>query len=174
MHEVTIDKLASRLFQEKLSVIKQLDGPTGDFARGIHHLRISGLKIIKMRPSHGDNDDDNNIRVFCTQPDEQFRHVRATLPGIIIEVSVSQKWEKIKDKAERLMRKAKGKVALVINIDYPDHVHSKEATVSVWRSEILQHGLGPDGNQRSWTWSQEVNQEVCLLHINHHSLFIDF
>lgn len=174
MHALTVDMLAIRLFREKLSVIKQLDGPTGDFARGIIPLRSSDLEIIKMRPSHGDNDDDNNIRVFSTEPDEQFSHLRAPFPGIIIEVSVSQRWEQVKDKAEKLMRKAKGKVALVINIDYPDHVHSKEATVSVWRSKILQHGLGPDGNQRSWSWSQEVNQEVCLLHINHHSLFTDF
>lgn len=157
LHEGTRMELG-RLVQKLLDYITAQGGPAGEFAGRIEQELSADVEIKRRRRRRGDDNDNNNdnaaevLPVLFIQPDEQFRHERAMLPGLVIEVSVTQSWDDVRTKAERLLSKAKGRVAVVINVDFPDYLHSKEATLTVWRHAARD----PKGG-----WYPQVEQEVC-------------
>ncbi|TPX12771.1 uncharacterized protein E0L32_000948 [Thyridium curvatum] len=154
LHDGTIVELG-RLVQKLLDYITAQGGPAGDFAGRIEPESSTDVDIERRRRrDDNENNNDNAAEVFTVlriQPDEQFRHERAMLPGLVIEVSVTQKWDDVRTKAERLLSKAKGMIAAVINVDFPDYLHSKEATLTVWRHAARD----PKGG-----WYPRVEQEI--------------
>jgi hypothetical protein len=65
-------------------------------------------------------------------PDAMFTHEDAGWPGVVIEVSYSQKRKALRDLADDYILESDGGIGLVIGLDI-EYRGSREATVSTWR-----------------------------------------
>jgi hypothetical protein len=65
-------------------------------------------------------------------PDAMFTHEDAGWPGVVIEVSYSQKRKALRDLADDYILESDGGIGLVIGLDI-EYKGSREATVSTWR-----------------------------------------
>ncbi|KAI9734349.1 MAG: hypothetical protein M1834_002455 [Cirrosporium novae-zelandiae] len=74
-------------------------------------------------------------------PDAQFGHSQAAYPGVVIEVSYSQKQKDLARLADDYILGSDGNIRVVINLSV-EYRGSKKATLSVWRSRILQNDAG--------------------------------
>ncbi|KAJ8059729.1 hypothetical protein OCU04_011373 [Sclerotinia nivalis] len=69
-------------------------------------------------------------------PDAQFRHPRARFPGIVIEVSYSQKRKNLDFLADDYIIGSNGNIKVVVGIDV-EYKNTKKATLSVWRTSTV-------------------------------------
>jgi hypothetical protein len=90
-------------------------------------------------------------------PDSSFRHLEAQYPGIIIEVSYSQKRKDLPRLADDYILGSDGNVCAVIGLDV--EYRGKMATLSVWRPRIL---INDDGSEELQAEQTVINQ-VCLI-----------
>jgi hypothetical protein len=74
-------------------------------------------------------------------PDAQFRHSRAQYPGVVIEVSYSQKRRDLARLADDYILGSDGDIRAVVGLDV-EYRGSKKATISVWRPQIVSNGAG--------------------------------
>jgi len=66
------------------------------------------------------------------EPNAMFTHVGARWPGVVIEVSYSQKRKDLRDLADDYILESNGGIGLVIGLDI-EYRGSRKATVSTWR-----------------------------------------
>lgn len=88
---------------------------------------------------------------FKHVPDIRFHHEDAAWPGVVIEVSYSQKRKGLVDLAENYILASDGGIRVVVGIDL-EYKKSKEASISIWRLKI---SPGDDGQPKG-----EVIQEL--------------
>jgi hypothetical protein len=87
-------------------------------------------------------------------PDGSFKHVEAQYPGVVKEVSYTQKKMDLPLLASDYIIRSRGSIKVVIGIDL-----SKKATLSVWRPQIRRNKAGKEGIFTHKT----VSKQVCLL-----------
>lgn len=68
-------------------------------------------------------------------PDAQFRHDEAQYPGVVIEVSYSQKQRDLRSIVDNYILGSDGNIRVVVCLDV-DYRNGKHATLSVWRPSI--------------------------------------
>ncbi|PBP19279.1 hypothetical protein BUE80_DR009502 [Diplocarpon rosae] len=101
---------------------------SAEFANEISSERSSTIKSTDEEYSRHD-------------PDEQFRHQKAQFPGVVIEVSYSQKRKDLGRLADDYILGSDGEVRVVAGV----HIgcrNSKKATLSVWRPKIVTNQAG--------------------------------
>ena len=95
---------------------------------------------------------------FKHVPDIRLHHEDAAWPGVVIEVSYSQKRKSLIDLAENYLLASDGGIRVMVGIDLEYKKKSKEAGISIWR---LKTSLGHDG-QPEGKVIQELDNEVHM------------
>ena len=94
---------------------------------------------------------------FKLVPDIRLHHKDAAWPGVVIEVSYSQKRKSLIDLAENYLLASDGGIRVMVGIDL-EYKKSKEASISIWR---LKTSPGHDG-QPEGEVIQELDNEVHM------------
>lgn len=91
------------------------------------------------------------------QPDASFQHFEAQYPGVILELSYSQKKKDLPRYTNEYILGSDANIRVVIGIDV-EYKGSKEASVSVWRPLIKVNDVG----EKELSVVQTVSDQVCL------------
>lgn len=111
-----------------LQSIAQSQGPSGLFA--LNTGGIGSPKITFEESDYGSH-----------QPDAAFKHLDEAYPGVVIEISYSQKKKDLPRLADDYILGSDQSIRSVIGIDI-EYKASKQATVSIWRPQIIQNDAG--------------------------------
>jgi hypothetical protein len=118
-------------------------GPVAEFTRMI---RSNGSASITFAdPKFGRHD-----------PDASFKHLSARYPGVVIEVSYSQKRGDLRRLADDYILGSDGSIRLVIGIDIG--YNNKCATVSTWRPKFQVN----DAGKEEFVAHQTLSNQVCF------------
>ena len=128
----------------QLETVARGHGPSAEFARCIECWSSS---TITFEESEYDKHD----------PDTQFGHSQAQYPGVIIEVSYSQKRKRLERLAEEYILGSNGDVRVVIGLDI-EYRGSKKGTVSMWRPQIVRN----DAGEQELVCVQTVTDQVFI------------
>jgi hypothetical protein len=101
--------------------------------------------------------DEGRQRSIEHVPDIMFIHKDATWPGVVIEVSNSQKRKSLVDLADDYILESNGSINVVVGVDL-NYKKSKEASVSIWR---LKKSTNDDGEVEGEV-VQVVDNQVSL------------
>ena len=96
---------------------------------------------------------------FKHVPDIRFHHKDAAWPGVVLEISYSQKRKSLVDLAENYLLASNGGIRVMVGIDL-DYKKSKEASISIWRLEISPC----DDGELQGEVIQELDNEVSIFH----------
>ncbi|KAK4981952.1 hypothetical protein LTR66_009577 [Elasticomyces elasticus] len=112
-------------------IVRQLEtigvglGKAAEFARDILDMGSTTISLVadevrSLRSKH--------------EPDASFRHVDAEFPGVVVEVSYSQKRKDLARLADDYLLGSDGSTRAFIGLDI-EYRGSRKATVSMWRSQ---------------------------------------
>jgi hypothetical protein len=124
LHDRFIIQVAQDI-DAQLDTIGLETGKTGQFARDLEWL---GSGKIFLAP-----------KLSTREPDASFRHVDAEYPGVVIEVSYSQKRKDLPHLADSYLLGSDGSTRVFIGIDI-EYRGSHKATVSIWRPQYVWNG----------------------------------
>lgn len=117
-----ISKLLERLAEQGNSA--------SEFAAKISNGGSSRIFLRDGTTEDGQQADSSNF--LQRQPDAQFQHCDAVYPGVVLEVSYSQRGENLKKAANDYILHSNGDIKAVIGIDV-NYGGTKESTISLWR-----------------------------------------
>jgi hypothetical protein len=143
LHEDFAASVVERI-QHELSLIASHEDASAKFAKVIKYGGSGRIRFAD--PSYGSH-----------EPDALFRHPRARYPGVVIEVSYSQKRVDLPRLADDYILGSNGNIRVVIGLDI--NYRGKMATLSVWRPRILTN----DDGDKVLLAEQTVADQVCLL-----------
>ncbi|ELR06578.1 hypothetical protein VC83_06264 [Pseudogymnoascus destructans] len=124
LHETFI----ANIVEEIQIQLKSIQGPAASFAKKISSR---GSTSIKFRDEeYGKHD-----------PDAQFQYLEAPYPGVVIEVSYSQKRKDLARLADDYILGSDSDIRAVVGLDI-EYSANKEATLSVWRPNIETNDAG--------------------------------
>jgi hypothetical protein len=90
-------------------------------------------------------------------PDGSFKHIEAKYPGVVIEVSYSQKKKDLPLLASDYIISSRGSIQAVVGIDLA--YTGKQATLWVWRPQIRRNKAG----KKAIFIHRAISKQVCLL-----------
>jgi hypothetical protein len=140
------ETLRSRITQElilQLRTIAQSSSPSAIFADNIGSY--GSAEIVSKDSKYG-----------LHQPDDSFQHHDAQYPGVILELSYSQKKKDLPRLADAYILGSDADIRVVVGIDV-EYQGSKKASVSIWRPHI---GVDATG-ETELSVIQTVTDEVC-------------
>jgi len=146
----------ARLFHEQLALCFVTDlqrkfdsiaSGTGPAATFTEKIRPTNSVTIEFNTSH-----DNKH-----SPDASFKHLDAKYPGVVMDVSYSQKRQDLPRLAQDYITRSNGAIKVVVGTDLD--YRGKEATLSVWRAQIR---VSTAGRKRLHV-QQTLSDQVCLL-----------
>lgn len=148
LHEIFLARVVQEI-QKRLDTFMDAGDQPRDFAQKIRHNGSGRLDL-----QSGDGDDRDTIR---RQPDAMFKHSAARWPGVIIEVSYSQKTKALPHLADDYILETDGSVCVVVGLDID--YKTKKGTILMWRPkyETDEHG------QPSLEAAQTLNGQVHSL-----------
>jgi hypothetical protein len=124
------DQLAGSFIDDlgwQLRSIASGAGPAATFAQKIRSTLSATIEFIASRDTKH-------------SPDASFKHVQAKYPGIVMEVSYTQKRQDLPLLAHDYIIGSRGNIKVVVGIDL--EYTGKKATLSVWRPQIRVNGAG--------------------------------
>ena len=133
--------------QRQLGIIATGTGEAAEFAKNVSHQGSPRLQFPadevrdEGEASSGDGEETASSKYDAHEPDAAFSHLDAQWPGIIIEVSFSQKEKELKDLAEDYILGSDGNIRVVIGLNI-EYKQSKKATISVWRPQYVEQRDG--------------------------------
>lgn len=150
VHDATNRGIAD-LIKQELGLVRNLGGTTGRFASQIYDIGSALIEVENLLFRH---------------PDTQFRYIPAKYPGVVLEISYSQAWKGVEERARKFILDSRGQIAVILNIDFPDQSDtnkpdSNKATLSIWRAHFS-HETGENGDFLGV--QTQVNQEVSSDH----------
>jgi len=80
-------------------------------------------------------EDGDSQTTITREPDAEFKHEDACWPGVIIEVSYSQKTKALPRVADNYILETNGNIRVVVGLDLD--YKTKKATVSMWRPKYV-------------------------------------
>jgi hypothetical protein len=125
----------------QLSSIASGAGPVADFAKSIRPTGSGKITFDDSSSTHN--------------PDASFKHVQARYPGVVVEVSYSQKRKDLPRLADDYILGSDGDIRVVIGVDigYRD----KAAALSIWRPQIQVN----DAGEAELVAHQTLSDQVC-------------
>ena len=123
------------------------EGQLKAFAQKVKHNGSSTL-VLK-------NENNDGQAIIKRQPDATFKHCDAHWPGVVIEVSYSQKSKAIPRLADDYILGTDGSIRVVVGLDID--YKTKKGTISMWRPRYLENEQG----QLELEAAQTVYNEVC-------------
>jgi hypothetical protein len=141
LHEEFKSSIVDDIVQQLRSVAKG-NGRASEFARCIKHG--GSATITFSDPGYGRH-----------EPDALFRHREAQFPGVIIEISYTQKRRDLARVAQDYILGSGGNIRAVvgIDIDYKD----KSATLSIWQPQLQDNEAG----EKELIANQILSNQVC-------------
>jgi hypothetical protein len=130
-------------FLRQLHTISQGSSPSAIFAGNIENSASSEISFEEA--GYGSH-----------QPDAAFQHFEAQYPGVILELSYSQKKNDLSRLAHEYILGSDADIRVVIGIDV-EYKGSKKASVSIWRPHIEVN----DAGERELCVVQTVTDHVC-------------
>ncbi|KAH8648714.1 hypothetical protein BGZ60DRAFT_534855 [Tricladium varicosporioides] len=131
LHEVFLASVVEEI-QSKLRAFTSTESRSKAFAEKVKHYGSCRLDL-----QSGNNDSQVIIR---REPDAMFNHCDAHWPGVIIEVSYSQKTKAIPHLADDYILETNGSVRVVIGLDID--YKTKKGTISMWRPGYVKNKQG--------------------------------
>jgi hypothetical protein len=133
--------------------LKSIQGASAEFAK---EIRSGGSASIKFADEeYGKHD-----------PDAQFRHSKAQFPGIVIEVSYSQKRKDLERLADDYILGSDSDIRVVVGLDI-EYKTGKKATLSIWRPNIITNEAG----EKELVAQPIIANQVCI-HYSHLRLML--
>jgi hypothetical protein len=127
LHEVFIERVVEEI-KCRLRAIADGETRSRSFAQKIKY-NGSGRLIFQSA------EDDDNQTTIQREPDAEFKHEDAHWPGVIIEVSYSQKTKALPHLADDYILETNGSIRVVVGLDLD--YKTKKATVSIWRPQYV-------------------------------------
>ena len=139
-----------------------VEGIKGQLRSLVSHEPQSRPYIEKIREIAGrlelPNTTNNGHQVLIKhEPDAMFTHEDAGWPGVVIEVSYSQKRKDLPDLADDYILESDGGIGLVIGLDI-EYRGSRKATVSTWQ---LKQTIDEQGEEE-YSASPVIENQVCV------------
>jgi hypothetical protein len=104
-----------------------------------------------------DEEEQALLKYDSHEPDAVFQHIDAQWPGIVIEVSYTQKEKDLPKLAENYILGSDGNIQVVIGLNI-EYKRSKKATISVWRPQYIKDGDGQEFLVSAQTISEQVRE----------------
>lgn len=139
------ENFIANIVEEIQVQLKSIEGASAEFAKKIRSAGSASLKFADQR--YGKHD-----------PDAQFRHSKAQYPGVVIEVSYSQKRNDLERLADDYILGSDSDIRVVVGLDV-NYKMNKKATLSVWRPSIVTNEAG----EKELVAEQIVTNQVCPL-----------
>jgi hypothetical protein len=133
-------------FLSQLHTISQGSSPSAIFAGNIENSAPAEISFEET--GYGSH-----------QPDAAFQHFDAQYPGVVLELSYSQKKNDLSRLAHEYILGSDADIRVVIGIDV-EYKGSKKASVSIWRPYIEAN----DAGERELCVVQTVTDQVCVRH----------
>ncbi|CAI6342366.1 unnamed protein product [Periconia digitata] len=133
VHELFVDGVEDAI-RSQLKVVRSGSGPEARFAQKVRPARSTEIKLPAEEglPS----------RKSKYEPDASFWHDDAKYPGVIIEIAYSQKRKRLYRLAESYLLDSDASVQVVVGLDIEyGKKGSREATLSVWRAQVIGNEL---------------------------------
>ncbi|KUJ09517.1 uncharacterized protein LY89DRAFT_598241, partial [Mollisia scopiformis] len=140
------ESLGSYIMQEllrQLGAIAQGNSPSAIFARNIKNSASAEISF-------------EDIEYSSHQPDASFQHFEAQFPGVILELSCSQKKQDLSRLAHEYILGSDADIRIVIGIDV-EYKGSKKASVSIWRPRIEVN----DAGEKELSVVQTITDQAC-------------
>jgi hypothetical protein len=140
------ESLGSYITQEilrQLGTIAQSSDPSAKFAGNIENSASAEINF-------------EDTEYGSHQPDASFQHFEAQYPGVILELSYSQKKQDLSRLANEYILGSDADIRVVIGIDI-EYKGSKKASISVWRPRI---GVNNQGEEELFV-VHTVKDRVC-------------
>jgi len=150
LHEVFIERVVEEI-KTRLRAIADSETQSSSFAQKIKH-NGSG-RLIFQTAENGDNQS-----TIKREPDAEFKHEEAHWPGVIIEVSYSQKTKAISHLADNYILESDANIRVVVGLDLD--YKTKKATVSMWRPEYVTN----QQDKVELVAAQTVDHQVRTMH----------
>lgn len=156
MHEAFNARVVQEI-EAQLRTVSYSAGPSAEFARQVEHDGSERLTFsIPMVEEEG-------VETFQHEPDAVFEHIDAQYPGVVIEVSFTQKRKDLARLADSYTLGSGGNIRVVVGLDIeyktPGKDSSKRATMSLWRPKCNI----TETSETELMAEQTVTDLVCLL-----------
>lgn len=158
--------MPARLHEEFIAAVVteiqvQLASIQGASARFASEIKSAGSTTIEFPDkAYGKHD-----------PDGQFDHAQAQYPGVVLEISYSQKRKDLARLADDYILGSQGNIQAVVGLDI-EYKGSKEATLSIWKPHLEENEDGVS----ELTARQSVINQVCFAYsmlTNRHCLILN-
>lgn len=128
MPTVLHEKFIASIVEEIQTRLGSVEGESANFAKKISSRGSASIKFTDQ--DYGRHD-----------PDAQFQHSKAQYPGVVIEVSYSQKRRDLERLADDYILGSDSDIRVVVGLDI-EYKADKKATLSVWRPNIVTNKAG--------------------------------
>jgi hypothetical protein len=128
MPTILHEKFIANIVEEIQVQLKSIEGASSEFAKEISSSGSASIKFADQE--YGTHD-----------PDAQFQHSKAQYPGVVIEVSYSQKRKDLERLADDYILGSDSDIRVVVGLDI-EYKTDKEATLSIWRPNIVTNEAG--------------------------------
>jgi len=130
LHDVFIARVVEEI-QTRLHAFTDIQTQSGAFVRKVKHNGSGRLDL-----SSGENGETTIRR----QPDASFKHSDAHWPGVILEVSYTQKTKAMSYLADDYILETNGSIRVVVGLDID--YKTKRGAVSIWRPAYVTNQQG--------------------------------
>jgi hypothetical protein len=130
--------------QRQLDSIASGVGPAAAFAQEIMNMGTSTIEF-------------DNHPYTTHSPDTSFQHSDAQYPGVVMEVSYSQKRKDLPHLARNYILGSKASIQVIIGVDL--EYTGRKATLTVWRPQIRVN----NSDKKRLYALRTVRDQVCLL-----------
>jgi hypothetical protein len=133
-----------------LNVFKDTESLSKAFAQKVKH---NGSGRLDLQSESNDGQ-----AIIRRQPDAMFKHCDAHWPGVIIEVSHSQKTKAIPHLADDYILETNGSVRVVVGLDID--YKTKKGTLSMWRPGYVKNEQGQLELEATQTLDNQVGKSL--------------
>lgn len=148
LHEVFLARVVEEIQTKLRGFADTEEGPSKAFAQNVKHNGSARLDL--------QSGTEGSQAIIRRQPDAMFKHRDAHWPGVIIEVSYSQKTRAIPHLADDYILETNGSVRVVIGLDVD--YKTKQGTISMWRPSYVQNEEGVLELEATQTLNKQVRR----------------
>jgi hypothetical protein len=134
LHETFIRNIDYEIHFQLRALAAGIDS-AADFARSIQPTGSLQIKF-EITGEPGSQAASAEAKPLLHEPDASFSYLHAKYPGVVLEVSYSQKKKDLSRLADDYIIQSDGNIQIVVALDI-EYQGSKKATLSVWRPQVV-------------------------------------